>query len=264
MMKELYFALYAIKKNIQSSAELRTSFLANIVGMAINNTSLIIIWVFFVKSVGIINGWTAMDIVGLQGFVAISFGIVFSTAAGIRKLADYVASGSFDRFMLSPKNLLVRIATSSFNASAVGDVIFGIVCLAVYAFLVQASAYQVLLIILLIFISTVVFLAAAIAIYSVSFLFTDANSVTSGLFELFMTPSLFHGGAFQGATRFFFTFLVPSLLIGTLPIEIVRDISIDKFLLVGVLSVAWFFLSIKLFNMGVKKYESSNFMTFGN
>ena len=158
----------------------------------------------------------------------------------------------------------MRIATSSFNASAVGDVIFGIVCLAVYAFLVQASAYQVLLIILLIFISTVVFLAAAIAIYSVSFLFTDANSVTSGLFELFMTPSLFHGGAFQGATRFFFTFLVPSLLIGTLPIEIVRDISIDKFLLVGVLSVAWFFLSIKLFNMGVKKYESSNFMTFGN
>ena len=77
MMKEIYFAFYAIKKNIQSSAELRTSFVTNIVGMAINNTAFIIIWIFFVKSVGIINGWTAADIIGLMGFTALSYGVVF-------------------------------------------------------------------------------------------------------------------------------------------------------------------------------------------
>src|SRR3990167_859684 len=135
MIKELSFALYAIKKNIQSSAELRTSFLMNIVGMTINNTAFIILWGFFVKSVGVIGGWTVADIIGLQGFVAICFGIVFSAGAGIRKLADYTASGAFDRFMLSPKNLLVRIATSSFGVSALGDIVFGIVCLGIYAFL---------------------------------------------------------------------------------------------------------------------------------
>ena len=64
MMKELKFALYAIKKNIQSSAELRTSFLMNIVGMSINNTAFIILWGFFVKSVGVIGGWTVADIIG--------------------------------------------------------------------------------------------------------------------------------------------------------------------------------------------------------
>src|SRR3989344_493757 len=234
MMKELYFALYAIKKNIQSSAELRTSFLMNIVGMSINNTAFIILWGFFVKSVGVIGGWTVADIIGLQGFVAICFGIVFSAGAGIRKLADYTASGAFDRSMLSPKNLLVRIATSSFGVSALGDIVFGIV-----------------------------FLAAAIAIYSTSFFFTDASSVTGSLFELFLTPSLFHGGAFQGAMRFIFTFAIPSLLIGALPVEIVRDISLGKLLLVGVLAIFWFIVSINIFNRAIKKYESSNFMTFG-
>ena len=264
MRKELRFALYAIKKNIQNSAELRTSFFTNIVGMAINNTAFIIIWVFFVKSVGVINGWTAADIVGLQGFTALCYGIVFSVDAGIRKTADYVASGAFDRFMLSPKNILVRVATSSFSISTIGDIIFGIACLVIYGLLIHVSAYQVLLMFLLVLVSTIVFLAAVIAVYSASFLFTDANSVTSGLFELFMTPSIFHGGAFQGATRFVFTFLIPSLLVGALPVEIVRDVSIEKLLLVAVLSIAWFFLSIKLFSMGVKKYESSNLMTFGS
>ena len=264
MMKELKFALYAIKKNIQNSAELRTSFLMNIVGMSINNTAFIILWGFFVKSVGVIGGWTVADIIGLQGFVALCFGIVFSAGAGIRKLADYTASGAFDRFMLSPKNLLVRIATSSFGVSALGDIVFGIVCLGIYAFLIHATIYQILLIALLVVISTIVFLAAAIAIYSTSFFFTDASSVTGSLFELFLTPSLFHGGAFQGAMRFIFTFAIPSLLIGALPVEIVRDISLGKLLLVSVLAIFWFIVSINIFNRAIKKYESSNFMTFGN
>lgn len=263
-MKELYFALYAIKKNIQSSAELRTSFLMNIGGMAINNTAFIILWIFFVKSVGIVGGWTVADIIGLQGFTALSFGIVFSAGAGIRKLADYTASGAFDRFMLSPKNLLVRIATSSFNVSALGDMVFGIVCLGIYAFLIRVSFYQISLLALLVIISTIVFLAAAIAIYSTSFFFTDASSVTGSLFELFLTPALFHGGAFQGMMRFIFTFMIPSLLVGALPVEIVRDISLGKLLLVGILGLLWFVVSIGIFNRAIKRYESSNFMTFGN
>ncbi len=264
MMKEIKFALYAIKKNIQSSAELRTSFVMNIIGMSINNIVFIVIWGFFIKSVGIINGWTVADIVGLQGFVALCFGIVFSAGAGIRKLADYVASGAFDRFMLSPKNLLVRIATSSFGASAVGDIVFGVVCLVIYAVLIQASIYQILLIISLVIISVIVFLSAALVVYSASFYFTDADAVTKSLFELFLTPSLFHGGAFQGVMRFIFTFVIPSLLVGTLPVEIVRDASLEKLLPVCVLTVLWFIFSIKIFNRAVKKYESSNFMTFGN
>lgn len=256
MMKELHFALYAIKKNIQSSAELRTSFLMNIVGMSINNTAFIILWGFFVKSVGVIGGWTVADIIGLQGFAALCFGIVFSAGAGIRKLAEYTASGAFDRFMLSPKNLLVRIATSSFGVSALGDIVFGIVCLGIYTFLIQATIQQILLIVLLVAISTMVFLSAAIVIYSTSFFFTDATSVTGSLFELFLTPSLFHGGAFQGAMRFIFTFAIPSLLIGALPVEIVRDISLGKLLLVSVLATFWFIVSINIFKRAVKRYES--------
>ncbi|MFH1837934.1 MAG: ABC-2 family transporter protein [Candidatus Kuenenbacteria bacterium] len=264
MMKELKFALYAIKKNIQNSAELRASFLMNIIGMSINNIVFIILWIFFVKSVGIINGWRAVDIIGLLGFNALCLGIIFSVGGGIRKLADYVASGSFDRFMLSPKNLLVRVATSSFGVSALGDMIFGIICLGIYAFLIHATIYQILLMVFLVIISTIVFLATVIAIYSTSFFFIDANSVTNSLFELFLTPSIFHGGAFQGIMRFIFIFIIPSLLIGALPVEIVRDISLDKLLLISVLAIFWFVFSIIFFNRAVKKYESSNFMTFGN
>jgi len=264
MLKEIKFALYSIKKNIQSSAELRTSFMMNIIGMAINNTAFIFLWVFFVKSVGIIGGWRAIDIIGLQGFLAISYGLVLSVANGLRKVPDHVASGSFDRFMLSPKNLILRIATSSFGSSAIGDIIFGMVCIFIYGFLIHVSLFQIFLAIILLFLSTIIFLAMTILISSVSFLFTDADSVFSGMFEIFLTPALFHGGAFQGVMRFIFTFIIPSLLIGTIPLEALKDISFTKIILMFVMVFFLFFLSIFLFKRSVRKYESSNFMTFGN
>lgn len=262
--KEIKFALYSIRKNIQSSAELRTSFLMNVIGMAINNTAFIFLWVFFIKSVGIIGGWTAVDIIGLQGFLAISYGFVLSGANGLRKLPDYVASGAFDRFMLSPKNLILRIATSSFGTSALGDIVFGFVCVFVYIFLIKISLLQIILLLFLIILTTIIFLAMTLLIGSISFLFTDARSVHDGIFELFFTPALFHGGSFQGVMRFIYTFIIPSLLIGTIPVEALKNISISKILLLTILAVFWVFLSIFIFKRSVKKYESSNFMTFGN
>ena len=81
MLKELKFALYAIKKNLENSAELRSSFLMNVFGMALNNIAFIFLWVFFVKSVGVVGGWTAYDIVGLQGFITFSGGFILSAGA---------------------------------------------------------------------------------------------------------------------------------------------------------------------------------------
>lgn len=264
MFNEIRFAIYAIKKNIQGSAELRTSFMMNIIGMAINNTAFLTIWVFFVKSFGTIGGWQAADIVALLGFTTFGFGVVFAALAGFRRLPDCVNSGSFDGFLVSPKNLLVRIATSSFSAAAVGDVVFGAICLVVYAMMIKASLFQILLIVVLLVLAAIVFLAITIIVYSASFYFTDADAVATGFFELFLTPALFHGGAFQGVMRFVFTFIIPSLLIGALPIETVRAASLSSLATIAVLAVLWFLLALLIFRRAVRHYESSNFITFGN
>ena len=263
MLKEIKFVFYTIKKNFKNSTELRTSFLMNVIGMFINNIAFIILWIYFIKSVGVIGGWTTLDIIGLQGFTALSYGIIFSTCMGIRKLPDYVNSGVFDQFMLSPKNILLRVSTFSFSMSAVGDILFGVVCLFIYGFLIHINFLQIVFVFVLLLLVVIIFFSVSVIVSTLSFYFMDASNITDGLFQLFFTPALFHGGAFQGITRFIFTFLVPSLLIGAIPVEIVKSISFEKLLMVAILAFLWLFLAIKFFNRSIKKYESSNFMTFG-
>ncbi len=263
-MRELRFAWRAIRLNLRNSAELRSSFALSALGMALNNVSFIVIWVTFVRSVGNIGGWTAMDIVGLQGFNAMSFGIAFSFCAGFRRMGDVVASGAFDRFMLSPTNLLLRVGTSSFGVSAVGDILFGVVCLAIYCRTLPLEPVTWVAVPVLIASTTAVMAAAAIVAASAAFLFSEPRTAMNSFFELFLTPSLFHGGAFQGAMRFVFTFLVPSLLVGALPVEVLKQQSWGKLLMVSLISAAWLALSFVLFRKAVRRYESANFFTFGS
>lgn len=264
MAHEIKFAIYSIKKNVLNSAELRSSFLMNVVGMALGNGSLLLLWVFFVRSAGIVGGWTSVDIIGLLGFSTLAYGLTASFFYGILKLPEYVSSGSFDHFILSPKNLLLRIATSAFLPSATGDMLSGVICLAVYSFAIRIEPLQILFLIVLSITAAFSFLASAIIIFSISFLVVDPGAATNSAFNLYINPSLFHGGAFQGVMRFIFTFIIPSLLIGTLPVEALKNTSWPNLALIVAVTAFFCFLSIFIFNKALKKYESSNFMTFGN
>jgi len=263
MIQELKFALYTLGMNIKSSAELRTSFVTNILGMMFNNAAFVVIWIFFIQSVGVINGWQVVDIIALQAFSSLSYGIGFFLFTGFRELPAYVSSGVFDRFLVSPKNLLLRVAVSITSVSTIGDILFGVIAFCIYIYLAGIGAMQLGLMVLAILFATVVFTAVIVSIYSLSFWFMDAGAVTQGLLDFFLTPSLFHGGAFQGAMRFVFTFIIPSLLIGTIPTEAVRDLSLNQIGLMAVMAFVWSCIAFKLFYIGVKKYESANMVTFG-
>lgn len=263
MKKEFIFALESIQKNIRSSAELRTSFWMNIFGMALNNIAFILIWVFLTQTVGSIGGWTVYDVIGLQGFSSFVFGFSMSFNGGLHRTSLIVSSGTFDQFLTSPKNILVRLATSYLHVSAIGDMLFGAICIGIYLYMINAGFTQIILTLIILIFSILVFTGVTICIQAISFYFTDPDSVTRSIFELFFTPALFHGGAFQGPVRFIFIFIIPSLLIGALPVESITHLGYLKALLLVILSIAWFIFSIWLFNKSIKKYESSNFMTFG-
>lgn len=45
---------------------------------------------------------------------------------GSRKIGEMVMNGSLDAHLLLPKNILLRILTSGFSVTAIGDLIYGI------------------------------------------------------------------------------------------------------------------------------------------
>ena len=120
----MHLALLNIKKNFKNEKELKSSFITSVIGMILNNTDFLILWYYFGNSIGNINGWDPLDIFGLYTFSATSYGIISCFCAGIYKLPNYISSGNFDKYLLTPKSILLKVSTSSISTSAIGDLVF--------------------------------------------------------------------------------------------------------------------------------------------
>ena len=262
-MKSLKLALINISKNFKNEKELKTSFFIQVVGMAINNIALIVLWYYFGKTVGEINGWSPQDIFGMYAFNTISFGISHSFFAGLYVLPTYISSGNLDKYLITPKNILVKVSTSRFATSALGDLLFGVICFIVYIFACNLSIKQILLAFCLIGLATIIYLAFSIICATISFYLLDGQNVSDGLHEMFLSCSLYHGGAVTGILRAIFTFVIPSLLIGAIPVETVKNLSLSSILLMTGLVFGWFIISILFFRKSLKKYDSNNLFGFG-
>jgi len=262
-MGSLKLALLNIKKNFKNEKELKSSFIISVVGMAINNIAFLILWYYFGKTVGEINGWKPLDIFGLYGFSSTSFGLVEALFAGMFSIPEYITSGNFDKYLLTPKNILLKVSTSKISTSALGDLLFGVICFIVFAIYNKLTMIQLLISLLLIIVSSLIFYSFSLICMSISFYLMDGHNVSNGLYGMFLSNSIYHGGAYTGVLRFIFMFIIPSLLLGAIPVEIVKNLDINSLLMILALTVFWFVFSILFFYKLLKKYESNNFFGFG-
>ena len=262
-MGSVKLALLNIKKNFKNEKELKSSFIISVIGMAINNIAFLILWYYFGKTIGEINGWKPLDIFGLYGFSSTSYGIVNSLFAGMFKIPEYITSGNFDKYLLTPKNILLKISTSKISTSALGDLLFGVVCFIVFTIYNKLTIVQLLISFLLIIVSSLIFYSFSLLCMSISFYLMDGHNVSNGLYGTFLSNSLYHGGAFTRVLRIIFIFIVPSLLLGAVPVEIVKNLDINNLIMTLGLTIFWFCVSVLFFYKSLRKYESNNFFGFG-
>jgi ABC-2 type transport system permease protein len=91
----------------------------------------------------------------------------------------------------------------------------------------------------------------------------DGHNISDGLYGTFTSNSMYHGGAFTGVLRFIFIFIIPSLLLGAVPVEIVKNLSINNLLMIIFLAIFWVVVAVLFFYKSLRKYESNNFFGFG-
>lgn len=262
-MRSLRLAIVNIKKNFLNARELKSAFIISIIGMFLNNFSFTFLWLYFGKSVGVLNGFAPMDIFGIYAINTTSYGIVCAFLYGLFNIPSYISSGNFDKFLITPKNTLIKVVTSDISTSAFGDLVFGVTCFIIFCLSTKISLIGILLIILFTVLSTVVFFSFSLVCMSISFYLMDGENISNGLYGMFVGSSLYHGGAFTGVLKAIFIFIVPSLLLGAVPIEIINSFSFFKILLFIILTVFWLVFSIYFFYKSLRKYESNNFFGFG-
>ncbi len=248
----------SIRILIANEMELRLSFGLQVFGMMLNNISLVAIWIFFFKAFGEVHRWSVAETIALQGFIALVFGLAFGFFEGVWALPKRVHHGTFDSLLLAPTSLYFRILSDKVRPSAFGDMIYGIILLCTYIAITQPSAVQIILLIGMVVPATLILVNVSLVSTLLAFVIPDAEAIAESIYEIFFSPSLYPSALYQGIIRFVFIFVIPSLAIGGLPVEIVRDVKFSWFLAVWAIAAFWTVLANFLLKKAVRRYESGN------
>lgn len=258
VLKELRIACEITRWNLRAAMELRGAFVVQVIGMMVNNTAFVMVWIFFFQAFGKINGWSSAEVFAFQGVVAFSYGCSTAFFQGSHSLPTLVYNGSLDSYLMTPCSAYMRILTSEIKMSGVGDFFFGLLLIAAYIVMAHLSLLQAVLLISLLIPASIIMTNVSLITSLASFYISDATAFAQNLFEVFVSPSLYPSPLFPQALKFIFIFIIPSLAVGGLPIEAVKDYQWHWYVVIWALAVVWTFLAIKLLTISIRRYESGN------
>ncbi|MCB0156554.1 MAG: ABC-2 family transporter protein, partial [Caldilineaceae bacterium] len=210
----------------------------------------------FFGQFGTVRSYNVGDVYLLFAVVALGFGLALTFGANTGpNLAELIAQGRLDYYLVLPRPLLLHVICSRMGVSSIGDVLFG---LTAFFFVGRLTLVDFGLFVTAGIASALIFAGFGVIVGSLAFYMGNAVYVSGQVANGMLTFALYPHTLFGGMTRFMLYTLLPAAFVGAVPAQIVK--TRDGMLLLGVLGVAalvWL-LALGAFYYGLRRYESGS------
>lgn len=249
----------AIKIGIKSAMAYKVSFLVQVIFMVINNFFFLIFWGVIFSNTGESSGITFNNVLYLWSFSTIAYGVTYFFFGGVRKINDYIITGSMDSFLLQPKNILLNILTSQCNFSAFGDILYGLV---VGIVATGGDILKIIVLILLGIFVSVFFISTEVILRSLTVWLGDTKTIANRYVEmLLITFSTYPENIFKTRIKVLLYTVIPVAYLAYLPSNIMYQFNVLDLLCILLAGGIYLFLAIFVFYKAIKNYESGNNMS---
>lgn len=246
------------RTQFKAEAHLRGAFTLQIIGMIVNNIGLLVAWLFLFMTFGSINGWSAVDFIGMQGVNMTIFGIVAIFNSGFMELPRYVDSGSFDNFLTRPSSILVQISSSVVEVAVLGDLTLGVVLIGWYMTVASVTLAAFGMFLLAVILGVMLFWCFALWPYILAFYLYDSLRIGRAFSFFFLDSGIYPTGVISGPLRTILLTVWPGLFIGVVPLDVLRGLRWELLLLGIVVTAVWLTITLWFFKRALRRYESAN------
>jgi ABC-2 type transport system permease protein len=243
--------------NLRAGMEYRASFVAQVLGMILNNASFIIFWLILYAQLGSIRGYSFNDVMFLWALSATGYGLAGVFLGNAGSLSRTIYTADLDVYLLQPKSILPSFLVSRMSISAWGDILYGVV---LFGFTQAVTPLHAALFLLFSVLMAAVLTALRVFYHSLTFFLGNAEDFANTASEMVLSFTSYPGSIFQGPASLLLHSLIPAALIAYIPVELFKTFApLRLLILVGadalVVAVAW-----GTFRLGLRVYESGNRM----
>lgn len=246
---------------LRSQLAHRTSFILLSVAQFFVPFSVFISFTMLFDRFGEIQGFTFFEMAMCYGVVHCSFSLAEAFIRGFDSFSVLIREAEFDRLMVRPRNLVLQVLGTNFEFTRIGRLAQSLIVLsiAINGLSLDWPLWKILLLVMMILSGMVIFSAIFILASTLCFWTVEgtelANLFTDGGRELNQFPlSIYHK-----SFRQFFTFVVPFGMANYYPLMLVlnREAFSWHYFLAPIYPVLLLVLAIRIWYMGVSKYQSS-------
>lgn len=255
MVRVARFLLALWKANLQAALEYRASFIAQVVGMFLNDAAFFAFWALYFQRFHEVRGWRVEDVLLLYGTVAAGFGIATYLFGNVLRLATVIAEGDLDYYLGLPQPVLLHTLAGRSVQSGLGDFLFGFASLAVVGAATPGSALRFALGAAL---GAAVLTGVLVAVHALSFWVGNSSLLAGIVSQAMIMFGSYPLGIFDGWTRVLVFTLLPAAFVGAVPAGLVR--SFDQAALAELAVAAAISLGVgaAVFHRGLRRYQSGN------
>ncbi len=258
-MRTLIFYCYLIRTSMKASMSKRWAFLLESGLMIINNLLFVTLWWVFFRQFQNIDGWTLRDMLALMSAGMGGYGLMQIVCGGTKSISRVIISGNLDPFMTQPKNILLHIMGSESYSKGWGHLLTSAI-LAGFGGFYTVSILPIL--ILCILCTCLVYSSFAIVVHSLPFWFGSVEGLAKKYFDAFFLFALYPAHIYSGVLQIIMFTLIPAGIISYLPVDLIRDFTWTKLVLILGSSSLLVAIAFSIFYSGLKRYESGNKFSF--
>jgi ABC-2 type transport system permease protein len=252
------FVLAYLRANLAMEMEYRAAFLTQVLSMFINDGMWVAFWVLYFTRFPVVAGWGRTDVLALWAITATGYGMAVGLFGNALRLSRIIYTGGLDVYLTQPKNVLLHVLVSRTQASAWGDVLFG---LAVFVWLCGPTWVSTGLFLLGSLLAAVIIAAFFTLAQSLAFFIGNADTAADQLVNALIHFATYPTDIFRGLTKVLLFTALPAGFISYMPVGLMREA--DPIFIAAAMgaAVALAAAAILVFRAGLRRYESGNLVT---
>ena len=249
--------MLSVKYNIMRQMVNKVTFITNILFMILNNASFIVQWLILFSLRDEIGGYTLKEVILLWGMASGVFGVSHILFYKAFEMPDLIINGKLDTFLVQPKNVFLSVITSDSSISAIGDLTYGYICLAIYGITLK----NFILFTVFLITGAIILTAFVSIVGSTCFWITKGDTLADSLTSIMINFATYPGTIFKSGIKLILYTVIPVGIANYLPVDTILNFNIGNFVYIIAFTIAITVLAFAIFNKGLKRYSSSNLMS---
>ena len=252
--------LKSLKLHFKSEMEYKGAFIISIISQFLLFFAQIFTVLALFDKFSNIKGFTIYEVLLCYGIITFGFSFCEVFARGIDAFDRFIIDGSFDRFLLRPRSIMLQILCSDANFIKLARLVLSLIVVVISLIKLNIS-WSFLKIITLMFMlisSVIIFFGIFVLAAAYCFLTVEGLEVRNLLTDGGRHMAQYPIGIFEKGFVFFFTFIIPYAFVNYYPLLYFLGKSKNSlFSLTPLITIIYLIPCLFIFKIGMKKYSST-------